>query len=115
VRLVLKLASVAVWICPVPSVKVVAGPAEVPSSLVNEILTEQDAFVPFADVAAVFVTLMLALSVGASPTGGNAYVRVKETGVGMDGGVVVVDCANAEKVSPAATAPMVQTLRIDMG
>jgi len=61
--------SVTEEIWPVPTVKLVADPMAAPLALTKEMLPVQEAAVPLEEAAAVFTTLIWAVSVLARPIG----------------------------------------------
>jgi hypothetical protein len=76
---------------PAVTVNGVALPIVAPLMLRNEMLPAQDAAVPSDALAARFATLISAVSVAPSPTGGRLKSRV-----------VLVVCPNAEDMAPMA-------------
>jgi hypothetical protein len=101
---VLENGRVAEDISPAVSVNEVALPIVAPLAMRNEIVPVHDAAVPPDAFSAKFVTMISAVSVAPSPTGGRLKSRVLV--------VLVVLCANADV---AATAATIKTRRlIDM-
>jgi hypothetical protein len=88
--------SVAVAICPLVTVKVVAVPMIVPAAFRNEMLPVQDAAVPLEELDAVLTAFTCAVSELPSPMGGDVNDRVEA--------VDVVVCAKAPIAVIAASA-----------